>query len=256
MENANREGKSMRGRERIHIGTSGWHYRHWKGPFYPADLPAGKMLAFYARQFHAAEINNSFYRLPEKETFIQWREAVPAGFLFAVKASRFITHMKKLKDPQEPLAAFLERASVLGDRLGPVLFQLPPRWGCNIERLRTFLEALPGGFRYAFEFRDESWFNTEVYRALTEFKASFCIYDLAGRLSPKEITSDLVYIRLHGPDGAYQGEYGPQALSGWAGALAAWARQGKEIFCFFDNDQAGYAARDAGRLLEMTGKKG
>jgi uncharacterized protein YecE (DUF72 family) len=241
----------MKDRGRIHIGTSGWHYGHWKGPFYPEDLPSQKMLAFYAEQFHAAEINNTFYQLPEKETFVQWRGTVPKDFLFAVKASRYITHMKKLKDPQEPVATFLERVAALEDRLGPVLFQLPPRWRCNIERLRAFLKALPGGFRYAFEFRDESWFNAEVYKALAEFGASFCIYDLAGRLSPKEITSELIYIRLHGPDGAYQGEYGPSALSGWAGAFAGWTRQGKEIFCFFDNDQAGYAAKDALLLQKM-----
>ena len=246
----------MHGRDRIHVGTSGWHYQHWKGPFYPRNLPSGRMLDYYAQRFRAAEINNTFYQLPEEETFRQWREAVPEGFLFAVKASRYITHMKKLKDPQKPLATFLERASVLGDRLGPVLFQLPPRWRCNIERLRSFLKALPGGYRYAFEFRDESWFNAGVYRALTDFGAAFCVYELAGRLSPKELTAELVYVRLHGPGGAYEGEYGPQALSGWAGAFSTWSRQGRDIFCFFDNDQAGYAARDALRLQEMVGKNG
>jgi uncharacterized protein YecE (DUF72 family) len=239
--------------EKIHIGTSGWHYLHWKGPFYPDDLANQEMLAYYARHFQAVEINNSFYRLPKKETFEDWRQTVPKPFLFTVKASRYITHMKKLKDPPATLPAFLEAITVLGKNLGPVLFQLPPRWRINAERLREFLQSLPGRFRYAFEFRDPSWFDDRVYQALSEKGAAFCMYDLAGRLSPKEVTADFVYIRLHGPGDAYQGRYETNSLAGWAGALAAWRRQGKEIFCFFDNDQGGYAAEDALRLQKMIG---
>lgn len=236
----------------IHIGTSGWHYMHWKGPFYPHDLSAENFLEYYSRHFKTVEINNSFYRMPEEKTLRHWRDTSPEQFVFAVKASRYITHMKKLKDASQPLFLFLERAAALGDRLGPVLFQLPPRWRCNPERLRAFLGMLPGGHRYAFEFRDRTWFDDAVYDALQEYGAAFCIYDLAGEISPKEVTADFVYIRLHGPGGPYQGQYKTEVLAGWTGAFSAWSKQGKEIYCYFDNDEAGYAAQDALRLKEMT----
>lgn len=235
----------------IHIGTSGWHYDHWRGPYYPEDLPKEQFLEYHAERFHTVEVNNSFYQLPEAETLQQWWETVPEDFVFAVKASRYITHMKKLKDPAEPVSNFLERVSALGDKLGPVLFQLPPNWHFNPERLTSFLETLPAGHRYTFEFRDESWFDPRAYRALAEHGAAFCIYHLAGRLSPKEVTADFVYVRLHGPGDAYQGQYDDETLAGWAGAFSTWARQGKEVFCYFDNDQAGYAAQDALRLQVM-----
>ncbi len=241
----------MKGDAAVHVGTSGWHYAHWKGPFYPDDLPDPEMLAFYAGRFSTVEINNTFYHLPRKETLAGWRDSVPAGFIFSVKASRFITHMKKLHDVRKPLSVFFGTVDALGDKLGPVLFQLPPKWRLNAERLQKFLSVLPKDYRYALEFRDPSWFASEVYGALSEFGVSFCIYDLAGSLSPKEITSDLVYIRLHGPDGPYRGRYDTAALAGWAGTFAAWRKKGKEIYCYFDNDEAGYAAGDALRLLKM-----
>jgi len=240
----------------VHIGTSGWHYAHWKGPFYPEGMTAAELLPWYAGRFQTAEINNSFYRLPAAETFAVWREAVPAGFIFAVKASRFITHMKKLTDPAEPLATFLGRASILGEKLGPILFQLPPRWKRNAGRLRSFLDELPEGYRYAFEFRDESWFDPEIYAALAEHGAAFCIFELAGMLSPREVTADFVYLRLHGPGAAYQGEYGRKGLAPWAEAISAWTRQGKDVYCYFDNDQSGFAPRDARRLQAMLAKEG
>lgn len=241
-------------RDKIHIGTSGWHYTHWKGSFYPQDLPERDFLAFYGRHFQTAEINNTFYRLPDTKTIGGWLDQTAKDFLFSVKASRYITHMKKLKDPQEPLAAFLGAVTALKRKLGPILFQLPPRWHFNPERLQTFLELLPGNYRYVFEFRDESWFRAECYDILSRHQAAFCLYELAGRLSPKEITADFIYVRLHGPGGAYKGQYDASALSGWAGAFSAWLRKGKEIFCYFDNDEAGYAAQDAIRLQEMLKK--
>ncbi|WP_298439657.1 DUF72 domain-containing protein [Geobacter sp.] len=244
----------MSRRDRIHIGTSGWHYDHWKGPFYPEGVRPEEMLAYYAGHFQAAEINNSFYHLPSVEALDSWRKAVPEEFIFAVKASRYITHMKKLKDAGEAVEHFLGRVNRLGKQLGPVLFQLPPRWRCNAARLGEFLARLPEGFRYAFEFRDPSWFADEVYALLRQRGAAFCIYELAGTLSPREITADFVYLRLHGPGGAYQGSYDTTTLAGWAGALSAWAREGKEVFCFFDNDQNGYAALNARSLQEMVGK--
>lgn len=241
----------MMNSKNIFIGTSGWHYDHWKGPFYPENLPAEKMLSYYSQHFQAVEINNSFYRLPDSESFAGWRKTVPGPFVFTVKGSRYITHMKKLIDPSETVPPLLAAATALKSKLGPILFQLPPRWKINPERLREFLKFLPAKFRYAFEFRDSSWFDDRIYRCLRERGAAFCIYDLAGRLSPKAVTADFIYIRLHGPGKAYQGQYDTNTLAGWAGAFAAWQNQGKEIFCFFDNDQAGYAAQDALRLQEM-----
>jgi uncharacterized protein YecE (DUF72 family) len=239
------------GKSGIYIGTSGWHYQHWKGPFYPEDLPDKRLLDYYLKHFQTAEINNTFYQLPEKKTFVQWRESVPEGFLFAVKASRYITHMKKLKDPQEPLANFMGRVAGLGEKLGPILFQLPPKWHFNLERLQDFLKALPGDYRHTFEFRDPSWFNEQTNQALAERGAAFCIYDFEQRQSPRSVTADFVYVRLHGPDGAYQGSYDDRTLSDWAEAFSAWAEQGKEVFCYFDNDERGYAAQNALKLKEL-----
>ncbi|MBE0577704.1 MAG: DUF72 domain-containing protein [Desulfuromonadales bacterium] len=238
---------------RIHIGTSGWHYEDWKGPFYQDNLRTGDMLASYAERFRAVEINNTFYHLPEVATLEAWRETVPEDFIFAVKASRYITHMKKLKDPEKPVGRFLERIDILGERLGPILFQLPPNWSCNPDRLENFLGRLSRQHRCVFEFRDQSWFVDEVYQLLENAGAAFCIYDLAGRVSPKIVTTDFVYVRLHGPDAAYQGSYSSQVLSGWAGAFSTWMQQGKELFCFFDNDQHGYAPLNAMCLQEMLG---
>ena len=187
-----------------YIGTSGWHYDHWKGPFYPSGLPKDAFLDYYADHFGSAEINNSFYRLPEKKTLLRWREAVSEDFVFSVKASRYLTHMKKLKDPRESLERLLDRVSVLEDKLGPILFQLPPRWGSNPERLGGLLGILPEGQRYAFEFRDPSWFDKENYELLRNARTSLCVYDLDGKTSPKEITADFAYVRLHGPDGPYR----------------------------------------------------
>lgn len=235
----------------IHIGTSGWHYQHWRNTFYPEELASEDWLDYYTQHFHTVEINNSFYQLPEEKTLKQWRGKVPEGFSFTVKASRYITHQKKLKDPQQSLPSLLERIAILGDKLGLILFQLPPRWHCNPERLGEFLAALPEDYRYVFEFRDRSWFNPEVYELLATHQAAFCIYDLAGELSPKEVTADFIYVRLHGPDDAYQGQYSTQTLSGWAGAFSTWTSQGKEVYCYFNNDQFGYAARDARHLQSM-----
>lgn len=235
----------------IRIGTSGWSYDHWVGPFYPEGLPSEARLAYYAKRFDSAEINHSFYRLPSERTLRHWRDTVPPGFLFTAKASRYITHMKKLKDPASVLGTFLDRIAVLDERLGPILFQLPPRWGFDAARFKAFLEALPGDFRYAFEMREHSWLNHEAYDLLEAHGAALCIYDLAGFRSPKQITADFVYVRLHGPDGAYRGSYDTAALSGWARAFSTWTRQGIAVYCYFDNDDRGYAAANAARLAAM-----
>lgn len=233
------------------IGTSGWNYDHWSGSFYPQRLPHHRWLEHYARHFRSVEINNSFYRLPAEDTLRHWRDTVASDFVFSVKASRYITHMKKLKDPQQSVANFLDRISVLGDKLGPILFQMPPRWRFNEERLIEFLRGLRGDLRYTFEFRDHSWLNERTYEALAKNDAALCIYELDGFLSPKQVTADFVYVRLHGPGAAYEGSYSDRVLSGWAGALSSWSKGGHRVYCYFDNDQAGYAAKNAQRLQSM-----
>ncbi len=201
------------------------------------------------------EINNSFYRLPEKKTFEQWHDAAPEGFIFAVKASRFITHMKKLKNPEATLAAFIERIAGLRGKLGPILFQLPPYWHQDLERLKFFLSALPKGYRYAFEFRDPSWFHPEVYEALSKHGAAFCLYELAGLLSPRVLTTDFAYIRLHGPGDAYSGCYPTETLAEWAATFSGWAEEGRDTYCYFDNDELGYAAQNAAELQALVTQK-
>jgi len=230
-----------------YIGTSGWNYDHWRGRFYPEDQSQQDWLTYYQQTFPTVEINNTFYNLPEADTIVSWAEQTPQGFVFAVKASRYITHMKKLKDPHQPVSNFLARVEKLGAKLGPVLFQLPPRWRCNTDRLSRFLNVLPAQHRYVFEFRDESWWNREVTELLTDHQAAFCIFELAGHQSPKWVTTDFVYIRLHGPDAAYQG-----TLSGWAGAITGWRRQGRTVYCYFDNDQVAYAPKNAAALKKMV----
>ena len=241
----------MKTSQLIHIGTSGWHYPHWRGSFYPPELAEKDWLNYYAEHLPTVEINNSFYRLPSVETLKKWRDTVPEEFIFTVKASRYLTHYKKLKDPQPTLSKFLSRVRVLEKKLAVILFQLPPRWSCNAERLKHFVAVLPKDYRYAFEFRDPSWFNEEIDEILAAQEMAFCIYELAGQLSPPKITTNLIYLRLHGPDGAYRGQYNLTTLSRWAGAFSTWTSQGKEIYCYFDNDEWGYAPQDALNLQGM-----
>lgn len=240
-------------RKSIHVGTSGWNYGHWKGPFYPEKLPDKDFLPFYTRRLPTVEINNTFYRLPQKAVVRHWRDQVPDDFIFSVKASRYITHVKRLKDPEKSLAKFFDVVVTLENKLGPILFQLPPRWNANFDRLATFLDSLPRDeFTFVFEFRDHSWLTSEVYDLLTEHHCSFCMYELSGFLAPKIITADTVYLRLHGPDGAYAGKYSYEDLAGWAGAITQWARMGKQVFCYFDNDQSGFAVQNAQDLSRMV----
>ena len=237
----------------IRIGTSGYHYKHWVGTFYPPKTPASKMLDYYVRHFDTLELNNSFYRLPSIEAFEAWRDATPKNFVFAVKASRFITHNKKLKDPENALDNILPRAEHLRKKLGPVLFQLPPKWKLNLERLEGLLEILPRERRYAFEFRELSWMTPEVNRLLERYNAAFCIYELAGYHTPFDITADFAYVRLHGPGaGKYQGSYSHGQLREWARRIEQWSAKLKAIYIYFDNDQAGYAAQNALELNQWS----
>ena len=193
----------------LRIGTSGYQYDEWRGLFYPADLPKRRWLAHYAAHFDTVEINNCFYRLPQPAVFDSWRQQAPRGFCYALKFSRYATHMKRLRDPQEPLGRFLEGARRLGPFLGPILVQLPPRWKVNPERLQAFLQAAPRDCRWAVELRDPSWLCEEVYRLLAARGAALCIHDLIPD-HPRRITADWVYLRFHGI--AYGGSYSASAL--------------------------------------------
>lgn len=238
---------------KAHIGTSGWNYKPWKGTFYPAGLPAKDEFAYFAGKFSTVELNNPFYRLPSAETFAHWKKSAPPGFLFSVKAPRFITHMKKLKSDHNGIHEFLAHAGELKRKTGPLLFQLPPRWKVNTERLEEFLQHLPPRHRYTFEFRDPTWFRQEVYDLLKRFNCALCIYHLAGYQSPVELTADFVYLRLHGPGGKYQGSYSDKILQDWAARCKQWMKKGMDVFVYFDNDQDGYAAANALRLKELVG---
>lgn len=244
----------MEKEKHIHIGTSGWHYGHWEGPFYPDKTPSEKYLGYYSKSFKTVEINSSFYRMPDKETIREWRDTVPEGFRFSVKASRYITHMKKLKDPEAAVSYLISTVSLLRNKLGPILFQLPPKWHANPERLESFIKSLPRDYDYAFEFRDTSWFDDRIYEILEKHNTAFCIYEIGGVKSPRIVTADIVYLRLHGPDGPYRGQYTTHVLTEWAGRISKWRNEGKEIYCYFDNDEAGYAPQDAMKLQEMVAK--
>lgn len=232
----------------VHVGTSGWHYAHWRGLFYPEALPDAAMLAFYARHFDCVELNNSFYRLPTADAFALWRNTVPPGFRFAVKGSRYITHVRKLREPEEPIRRLTEAAGALGVKLGPVLFQLPPHWRCDIARLRAFLQAWPRSWPSAWEFRDITWLRDDVYQLLAEHGAALCISDMKGAQTPVLVTAAHVYVRLHGALGAYAGQYSDETLEEWAKLFVAWARSGHRVWCFFNNDLQAHAIGDAKRL--------
>ena len=236
----------------IHIGTSGWHYPHWVGPFYPENMLSADFLSFYANNFSTVEINNTFYQLPTPQTLADWLRRTPSTFRFTCKASRFITHMKKLKDPEQSTERFFKAITILGDKLGPVLFQLPPRWKADPLRLENFLKKLPKNFRYAFEFRDESWFEKSIYNLLIKHHSACCLSHIAGKYSPEVMTTDFVYIRLHGPRGPYQGKYRDATLEKWAQKCVSWAQSGKEVFCFFDNDEKGYAVANARKFIKLV----
>jgi uncharacterized protein YecE (DUF72 family) len=249
---------------RCFIGTSGWSYDHWTGVFYPSDLKPSGRLVFYINNFNSVEINNTFYHLPSLSAFKGWRETAQKDFIYALKGSRFITHMKKLKDPEEPLNLFLERASLLKNNLGPILFQLPPHWKCNLSRLEEFIKFLPANRQFAFEFRELSWFNKGVYYLLRERGIALCIYHMpeaelrpfsSGFESPLEVTANFVYIRFHGTEFLYGGRYSKKELLKWADLINGFIKEGKDVYVYFNNDANGYAVINANELMEMVGVK-
>jgi len=235
------------------IGTSGWVYPHWRGVVYPADLPTSQWLAYYAARFDTVEVNNSFYRLPSEEAFRHWREAAPDGFLYSVKVSRYITHMKKLAGVEEALSVFLERSRLLGEHLGPLLYQLPPRWRANINRLRDFLQMLPHDLQHVFEFRHCSWLEDGVLDLLAQEGAALCIVSLPDFPCEIRATAPFVYIRLHGAEAKYASLYSERELQWWAEQILGFLESGKDVYAYFDNDACGYAIANAQRLEEIVG---
>jgi uncharacterized protein YecE (DUF72 family) len=242
-------------RAEVRIGCSGWQYRHWRGSFYPRELSTDRWLEHYAARFDTVELNNSFYRLPEADVFAAWARRLPSGFAMAVKASRYLTHLKRLREPQEPLARLWSRAERLGDHLGPMLYQLPPRWHRNLDRLASFLEALPRGRRQAIEFRDPSWYGAPVLELLDAASVALCLHDMRGSRSAREPIGPFAYVRFHGAGATYGGRYSSQALSAWAGKLTEWSSHGLPCFAYFNNDVGGHAPRDAARLREMVARR-
>lgn len=237
---------------KVRIGTSGWSYRDWNGVFYPDEVKARDRLGWISRRFPTLEINGSFYRMPADKAVAAWKDQTPEDFVFAWKASRFITHNKKLNDPHDPLAWMFERARGLGDKLGPVLFQLPPNLHCSLDRLETFLKALRWKERYVIEFRHDSWYSDEVLDLLKARGVALCLSDHHDAPSPWEVTADFVYLRAHGPGGRYHGRYGEKALSEWADRIRTWRRD-RDVFVYFDNDQKSAAPRDAEQLTALLG---
>ncbi len=238
-------------RGRLRIGTSGWVYPHWRGPFYPPDLPQGRWLDYYARHFDTVEINRSFYRLPSPAASAAWAAGTPEGFCFAVKASRYLTHMKKLKDPAEPLSRFQDAIAPLGPKLGPLLYQLPPRWHFNAERLAEFLACLPPEHRHVIEFREPSWFNREAFRLLERYGVALCVVSFPGVPVVWEATAPFIYVRLHGVDRAYDYRYSPGELEDWAESIRRFTDEGRDAYVYFDNDAHGDAVQNALALRAM-----
>jgi uncharacterized protein YecE (DUF72 family) len=235
------------------IGTSGYVYPHWrKGVFYPQGLRQKEELAYFATRFRTVELNNPFYRLPAPEAFQRWREATPEDFQFAVKASRVITHLLRLRDSAAPLALLLQHASALGSKLGPVLFQLPPTFQADLPALDRFLSQLPAGRRWVIEFRHPSWQTLAAYDRLGRAGVALCI-PVGGRIQPDLVTTaPFVYLRMHAGQEA-EGGFSPEQLQGWAARVLALERAGKEVYVYFNNDRAGHAVRDGERFLALLG---
>jgi uncharacterized protein YecE (DUF72 family) len=235
---------------KYYIGTSGWVYPHWRDVFYPPKLPQSKWLEFYTRYFSTVELNNSFYRLPSEQVFSNWRATSPEGFRYAVKVSRFITHIKRLKDVAEPIETFLQRARHLNEKLGPLLYQLPPNMHRNDERLENFLPLLPKGLRHVIEFRHHSWLDEEVFDILRRHNIGFCVFDMPGLPCPLLATADFAYIRFHGSTGLYFSCYSDEELEEWARSISVLANYLDTVYIYFNNDAEGFAIKNAQTMAE------
>lgn len=234
----------------VHIGCSGFSYPHWQGPFYPEGLTRRRWLAHYCSIFASVELNVTFYRLLKPDTFDRWREETPSGFAFSVKGSRFITHVKRLAEPEAPLERFFSGVSHLGEKLAAILWQFPPGLACDTERLARFLEALqPYPVRNALEFRHDSWLREEVLEVCRARNASLCMADWPPFIATTPLTADFVYIRRHGQEGRYSSCYSPAELEADARRIRAYLATGRDVHIYFNNDYHGYAPRNA---LELT----
>lgn len=237
---------------RVFIGTSGWNYDSWKDAFYKGT-PKKDWLGFCAARFTAIEVNATFYRLQSRETFRRWRAETPRDFRFAIKGNRFLTHNKKLADPVTAIRLERERAAGLGDKLAAVVWQLPPNFHKNIERLKSFVRALKrwNRPRHAIEFRHESWFDKEVADCLHAHDIAVCQSDAADWPLWDAVTTDLMYVRLHGHEATYASGYSETQLREWAGKIRRWRRERRDVHVYFDNDAFGHAPFNARRLIEL-----
>jgi len=235
----------------IRIGTSGWYYNHWTELFYPAKLSKSKWFEYYAEHFDTVEINNTFYHQPKQESIKRWQRLAPQHFIYSVKANRYITHIKRLKDASEPLERFFKGVRLLKAKLGPILYQLPPSLHKDLDLLEAFLKLLPKKQLGVFEFRHKSWFSEDSYKLLRDFNAGFCIHDMPGIVSPRVVTSDIIYIRFHGPTGRYQGNYSKSDLQNWAKWIKENSREVCGVYAYFNNDIDANAIRNAKTLKEF-----
>jgi len=238
----------------IHVGCSGWVYRHWRGLFYPEDLPQKRWFEHYSAEFDTVEINASFYRVPLPSTFDGWHEKAPDGFRYALKVNRFITHLKKLVGVEEAVREFIGLARKLGPALGPLLYQLPPSLHKDVPRLQAFLDQLPTDIEQVFEFRHASWYDEEVVELLDRHGVGFVAHDLRGLVSPRWATGRAAYVRFHGTGGKYWGRYSDEELLAWTDWIAVQRRNGRSVWCYFNNDIHGHALEDARTLRSMVGQ--
>ena len=235
----------------LRVGTSGWVYKSWRGRLYPQDLAQRRWLAHYASVFDCVEVNGSFYRLPEESTFRRWGEAVPDGFRFAVKGSRYVTHFQRLRNAADSVERVTGRARALGDRLGPMLWQLRPDMRLDLGRLDEFLAVLPRDLRHVIEPRHETWFVEPVRERLIEANVAICAWEMLGLERAPEPTADLAYVRFHGTTATYGGTYGEELLAPWVDRMRRWQDEGRDVWAFFNNDIDGHAVEDALRLRRM-----
>jgi uncharacterized protein YecE (DUF72 family) len=229
----------------LRIGTSGYHYDHWRGIFYPEDLPKAGWFVHYARNFDTVEINNTFYHLPSAAAFDAWKEQAPEGFCYALKFSRYGSHILRLKNPRDTIRRFLQRADRLGEFLGPILVQLPPNWKADPERLAAFLKVAPKDYRWALEFRDPRWLSEEVFSILKEHSSALCVHDMIDD-HPRLVTAEWVYLRFHGE--RYSGCYSRQFLTARAVEIRRYLAEGRDVYAYFNNDAEGYAVVNAADL--------
>ena len=235
----------------IRVGTSGWHYEHWRGRFYPEGLPKTKWFEHYAQHFDTVEVNNTFYRLPRTTTVEHWRAKAPKGFVYVVKANRYITHIKKLRHSAEEVGRFFEVMGLLEEALGPVLYQLPPSLRKDLKLLDDFIALLPRRPRAVFEFRHPSWYEQDTFDLLNKRGMVLCVHDMSGRGSPRIVTGGMVYVRFHGTSGRYAGNYTDAMLQDWADWLNDRRQDVSAIHAYFNNDIDGHALHNARALRDM-----